>query len=162
MDEAPSLFARIAFSYRLDGAGWATATISNGVNDREMTVSYLSDALGDLTWAVAKLLEGSPQQICEWMDEPGRWRWKMTRQGEALDLLILRVDDPVRGIPNQRINVFFQVNCKLRQFANQLNNQLWKLHNEHGPEGYLQLWQNNRFPSDAWQRLTAAISQTSA
>jgi hypothetical protein len=157
---APQL-SRIWFTYKLVGAGWARVLVSNGGQGVEMMPSYISDALGDLTWAVVKLLEGSPQQIFEWWDEPGRWRWMLSRQGDVLDLLILRLEDRSNSLENERGNVFFHESCKLRRFANQLNNQLQKLHNDHGLDDYRRLWNNHPFPLANWQRLMSALSQSS-
>ena len=49
----------MTFSYHLDGAGWATATIANEGQHRDMTASYLSDSLLEMTQAAICLLEGA-------------------------------------------------------------------------------------------------------
>jgi hypothetical protein len=49
----------MTLSYILDKAGWATATIAHDALRREMTVSYLSDSLAEMTQAAICLLEGS-------------------------------------------------------------------------------------------------------
>jgi hypothetical protein len=45
--------------YDLEGAGWAGARISDGSQHRDFSVSYLSDALGDMAKAAAMLLNGT-------------------------------------------------------------------------------------------------------
>lgn len=152
--------ARIRFEYALIGTGWARAQLSNGVDEVTMVPSYLGDALGDLTWAVVKLLEGSSRQTFEWWDEPGSWRWGLWRQGHLLDLHIWRLDARLQPNANQRIRTLFHTSCEMRQFANQLNNQLGHLNTDYGPDGYLQRWKRHSFPADAWQRLQAALNQT--
>ena len=155
---APQL-SRIRFEYQVVGAGWANARISNGILEVELMPSYLSDALGDLIWAVVALLEGSQQQVCEWQDEPGGWRWELSRQESVLNLLILRIDAPLKSMFNKRVSVVFHETCNLRQFAIQLHNQLWKLVCERGFDGYEREWRH-RFPVEQWKMLGQLISQS--
>ena len=126
-----------------------------------MMPSYLYDALGDLTWAVLRLLETRRSRSSNGGMSPvagaGSCRGKSMGSTGSSYAWMSRC-----GPRSTSASKFFHATCKLRQFANQLNNQLWKLHGNYGPEGYLQLWKNNRFPSDAWQRLPAVLSQTSA
>jgi hypothetical protein len=55
----------IRLEYALVAHGWATATLSDGTNSAEVTASYLTDALGDLSRAVIALLRGCIEcQVC--------------------------------------------------------------------------------------------------
>jgi hypothetical protein len=49
------------FEYRLVGTGWAEARIGDDVSHATVTASYISDALGDLLYAVWRLTEGTPR-----------------------------------------------------------------------------------------------------
>ena len=59
------------FDYKLDGAGWATATLSCDEQRIEMTVSYLHDSLKDMASAVLAILNGAVEVKVIFMDEPG-------------------------------------------------------------------------------------------
>lgn len=150
---------RLAFSYELVGPGWARARLSDGANELEMYPSRLSDALGDLTWAVVALLNGALEQSCEWADEPGEWRWIMLRGGDQLNVTILRFEQTFSPLGNERGQRLFQSQCHLRQFAIQINNQLWNLVREHGLTGYADLWRH-RFPEERWHMLGEVIRRS--
>lgn len=121
-----------------------------------MFPSHLSDALGDLTWAVVALMNGALEQSCEWADEPGEWRWILVRDGDQLDVTILGFKETFSRLGNERGLLLFQSCCNLRQFAIQVNNQLWNLVREHGFDGYAKLW-HNRFPEERWHMLGELI-----
>src|SRR6185503_11156421 len=80
----------VEFDYKLTGAGWAEATISNGGQHLDMRVSYLSDALGHLTKAIVRLLYGAEEAQIFFMDEPGEHRWWLRKCGD--DNLIIQVE----------------------------------------------------------------------
>ena len=61
--------------YDLAGAGWAGARISDGLRHRDFSVSYLSDALGDMAKTAVRLLNGSREESFAFQDEPGEHRW---------------------------------------------------------------------------------------
>ena len=69
----------MTFTYHLDGAGWATATIANDGQQRHMTVSYLSDSLYEMTQAAICLCEGAASVRFSFDDEPGEHRCIITR-----------------------------------------------------------------------------------
>ena len=73
----------MTLSYSLSGTGWATATIAHEGQRRQMTVSYLSDALSEMTQAAICLLEGADTVRFAFNDEPGEHRVVITRSGET-------------------------------------------------------------------------------
>jgi hypothetical protein len=69
--------------------GWATATLSDGDNSIEVTASYLTDALGDLSRAVIALLRGASNARVVWAEEPGEYHWVFDRLDDRVALRVL-------------------------------------------------------------------------
>jgi len=65
--------------YKLTGAGWADARMSHDGSYRDIAVSYLSDALGDMVRAAVQLLRGASEVSFSFQDEPGEHRWILIR-----------------------------------------------------------------------------------
>ena len=73
----------ILFTYRVNGAGWAVATIANERSAMSVPASYLCDALGDFVDAVQSLFNGNFAE-CLWEEEPGIVRWEFRREGSRV------------------------------------------------------------------------------
>ena len=91
-----------------------------------MLISYLSDALGDLTEAVMVLLRSLEleKRICSWQDEPGEYRWIIHRAGKNVRVQILRFDQNFSRLPDERGECVFDTNCTLMRLATQTKGQL--------------------------------------
>lgn len=70
--------AMIRFTYRLGGAGWATATVADEQAEVMFPASYLCDALRDFVDAVQSLFVTTTAE-CVWEEEPGEVRWLFRR-----------------------------------------------------------------------------------
>ena len=68
--------------YQLEGAGWADARISDGSRQLGMSVSYLSDALGDMAKAALHLLRGGREASFSFEDEPGQREDRPEQKGQ--------------------------------------------------------------------------------
>lgn len=58
----------ITFTYRLEGAGWAVASIADEQNEMTVPASYLCDALRDLVDA-AQSLSVTNTAECIWQED---------------------------------------------------------------------------------------------
>jgi hypothetical protein len=65
----------LAFSYQLQGHGWAECRLEIDDQHATLTASYLSDALGDLASATTAALRGHPRPTASFAEEPGEYRW---------------------------------------------------------------------------------------
>jgi len=70
-------------TYKLDQAGWANTTIADDGKHRNMIVSYLSDALCDMTQATICILEGADSVRFSFHCEPGEHRFIINRTSDA-------------------------------------------------------------------------------
>lgn len=140
--------------YDLEGAGWAMARIRDGGRYRDMSVSYLSDALGDMAAATVRLLEGANEATFSFEDEPGEHQWILTRTSP--DELLLRIVwfEENFSPPDHQTGVeVFSCRCSVMELANQVLSNLHAILKEVGIEGYKQRWQNHDFPLLAYERL---------
>lgn len=122
----------IEFSYRLTGAGWSTASISDGHATATLTASYLEDALGDLLEAVGVLLEGSTDARCSWEEEPGEYRWIFSRRGGDVRLQVLGFEDLYSMKPDAAGYTIFETTQPLRGLAMAIGNGAQAVLDEHG------------------------------
>jgi hypothetical protein len=149
---------QLSLNLTLAGTGWMDATVSADWTGVTMYVSYLTDAPKDLGWETVALLGGAEVVRCSWLDEPGEWRWVLTRSGEALHVVIRRFADWSPQVDDERGSVFFEAECGVTRFATQVRGQLQRLLNEHGEEGYLREWQHT-FPVREMDRLGELIAE---
>jgi hypothetical protein len=76
-------------SYILHEHGWASATFGDGATSIETPVSHLGDALGELASAARGILLGAPEMSFSFLDEPGEYRFRVTRHDERV---VIRVE----------------------------------------------------------------------
>ncbi len=154
----------IQFTYRLEGAGWAEATVSDGQTCVSIPASYICDALGYLVAAVQSLFTSDSAEWA-WQLEPGLVKWKFRRQQEWLTVEVQWFDE-VRVAPDRfewRLEldrVAFVGKSDVLYFALQLDRQLQKTLDQWGLDGYEQEW-DHPFPVAARERLQSHITTES-
>ena len=144
----------ISFTYRLTSIGNAEATIAYGPDQATLHVSYLSDALRDLTAAVNALLEGTKASGCIWFAEPGAYRWSFTRHGGTVWIRVVgfREWEQDRS-PRDRGRVLFKAHCLLAELAAVMLRELERLDTAVGPVGYKARWVAHEFPMAEYEHL---------
>ena len=143
----------VRFEYRLTGRGWSAATISARGQTAHLSASFLSDALGDLARAVIALLRGAERASLDWQEEPGDYRWLLTREAERLVIRVLWFDDTFSRASDDRGRLVFETECRLMDFAGQLKSQLQYLLEHVGSTGYKQQWVQQEFPLAEYETL---------
>jgi hypothetical protein len=152
----------VSFWYRLVGRGSSEASLYDGVNRAFLSATYLSDALRDLANAVIALFGGAQRSNCSWQEEPGEYRWVFNREGEHLRINILWFEDTFSRELDGRGKLVYSTECELRRFACQLRDQLCRLLEEHGLEGYRQNWVNYDFPISEYRKLEEILASEGA
>jgi hypothetical protein len=90
----PDQVRSLKFSYRLDGADWATAKLRVGKDRVTVLASGMSDAPEDLLDAVISLFYGATISWASWMEEPDYNRWLFVKYDERrLGLTVIHADD---------------------------------------------------------------------
>jgi hypothetical protein len=135
------------FSYALSGAGWGVATVSDTNATVSMGTSFLSDVLGDLIQAVGTLLEGAPSARCSWELEPGEYRWIFNRLNGDVSVRILVFADAWSHSPDSEGRVVFETVGPTQDTARAIADGLSEVLEEHGEDGYRQLWIEHPFPT---------------
>lgn len=130
----------LRFDYRLTGRGWSAATIADRETHAELTASYLSDALGSLARAVLGLLHGMEAVNVSWKEEPGEYRWLLTRAEEMVTIRILWFDSQFPERPDEEGQTVFETTCRLVDFAGQMTSQLQALLDDPGEAEYKRQW----------------------
>src|SRR5215210_7268150 len=131
----------ITSTYDLTGTGWAEATVSDGNQSRTMIISYLSDALGDMTRAVVRLLRGSQDEEVSFLGEPGEHLWTLrSENGNTPRVEVAWFEDWVEVDKSQERREVFSTECRLLYFAVKFQAVLDRLMEKYGLEGYEQRW----------------------
>lgn len=151
------------FSYDLGTAGWSTATVSDGAHTLTLTAPYLSDALGDLTRAVIALLQGAEEATLAWQEEPGVIEWRFERQGDDVGVHIMRFDDTTSYRRSQARpgEPAFSARCPLTRLGGEVLDELWRIHDTVGVEGYKERWKQHPFPLQEYRQLHALLREHS-
>ncbi len=151
------------FSYDLDTAGWSTATVSDGTHTATLTASYLSDALGDLTRAVIALLQGAERATLTWQEEPSVIEWRFERQGDDVVVRLTRFADNTSYGRSQAQpgELPFSVRCPLTRLGSEILDELWRIHDTVGIDGYKERWKMHPFPLQEYRQLRALLRERS-
>ena len=102
--------------------------VIDGVETLKLPASFASDLSG-LGQAVVRLLHGVDSATCAWTVgswhiSPGDYRWLLARDGDDLELRILRFPMPFSRKPDEQGELVFSTVCALRRFAVQVKNAL--------------------------------------
>jgi len=145
--------------YQLEGAGWADARISDGSRQLGMSVSYLSDALGDMAKAALHLLRGGREASFSFEDEPGQNRWLLTRgEADSLRIQIRWFDDTFSSLDFGRGKEVFFCECAVLDFAGQVHSVLHQVLEDEGAEGYKRRWTNHDFPAESFAEIQKLLT----
>jgi hypothetical protein len=152
----------MTLSFVLDGAGWATATVTVDSRFREMTVSYLSDSLAEMTQAAVCLLEGADSVRFSFDDEPGEHGCIVTRIRESeAQVLVLWFEELWSDLPDERGLEVFICTCSVSRFCGEVLACLQRLLDKHGLDGYKERWVSHDFPSEKFERLRRLVYERS-
>lgn len=150
----------VTIDYKLTGRGWAECRIEIGDQTATVSASYLSDALGDLVFAAARLAEGSSGETVSFAEEPGEFRWRFSLR--APDRLLVRIKffrDTFSKLSDGKGKTVFEAECRLRTFCGAVLSASQNIMKTYGAEGYRAEWVNNDFPIRQQERLKAALDQ---
>lgn len=142
----------VEFSYELEGMGWSRARLRIGERSAEVTASYLSDALRDLTLAI---VEGADQASVSWAEEPGEYRWVLQRgSGNQMRLRVEWFDELWKRRTEGSLE--FDASCDVSAFAAAIGSASRTLFQELGADGYARQWGKHDFPLSELRALEAA------
>ena len=144
---SPNTPTPVAFSYALTGTGWSAAELTVGQTVRDVSASYLSDALGDLLGALVQLTEADGEARVSWEEEPGEFRWILTRTGDDLAIRLLWFDDLYPPQPDEQGLVGIDDTCAFTAFVQAVAGAARAVLGEHGEDGYLERWVEHPFPT---------------
>ncbi len=145
------------FEFRLTGTGWAEAGIGDDANHATLTASYLSDALGDLLYAVWRVLEGDAEARCSWEDEPGEFRWILRRDKDRVWLRILEFGDLYQHRPDDAGRLLYETTQDAASFARAIALGASRALAEYGEQGYQQRWARFPFPAPVLRKVQLAL-----
>lgn len=146
--------------YTLDEAGWASATVTEGDQRREMIISYLTNAPLDMINAAIAILEGARSVQFSFDEEPSEHRWIIEAQetSQAIVVRVLWFEDAWSGLPNQAGAEVFRCCTTRRAFAEAIREALRELLRKHGMKDYMRRWVNARFPIKEFKQLENSLA----
>lgn len=143
----------VEFDYRLVGTGWSEARFAIDEAWVTLTASYLEDALGGLLGAMLKIALGDEKARCSWEEEPGEYRWILTRDGERLRVQILAFPDLYDNSPDEQGRPVLDAETYVRPVIAAVVRGAERVLAEHGASGYREKWVDHDFPSEELQQL---------
>ena len=147
-------------TYQLGDAGWADARVRDANCSRDISsVSYLSDALGDMAVAAVALVQGARSVRFAFEHEPGEHRWLLERgEDDLLGISLLWFDDNFPARQDDAGEEVFSCQCRVLDFAGQVLSILASILEQYGVSGYREKWQRHEFPLEAFQTLRASLT----
>jgi hypothetical protein len=133
----------VSFSYQLIGKGWSRARLTLDEDSVEMKASYLSDALGDLLEALIRLQYGARTARVSWDEEPGEFRWLLTRHGKGIAVRVLWFEDDWDEVGTERL----RGRADLDAFIHAIALEAYAVLAEYGEQGYREHWIEHPFPT---------------
>jgi len=145
----------LSISFNLVGAGWAECGISIDNKIIVLTASYLEDALGNIADATLRIAQGEKSAYAIFAEEPGEYRWRLTRINEKeISIEILWFDD-WKGFrqSDDKGKVILQFEYPLLAFTRRVITCLSDTLNKYGLEDYKKKWIEHEFPSNTYDEL---------
>jgi len=153
----------VELHYRLTGRGWVECRLQIGVEAATFIASYISDPASELISACIGLLEGSVDQRVSFLDEPGEHRLILSASCPSqLHVRICSYSDSHPHLPDSDGVVIFDSQCDLMRFVRAVSRAFQDVLDQHGCDGYKQLWANADFPLSQFQSLKECIRNYAA
>ncbi|NIK55714.1 hypothetical protein [Kribbella shirazensis] len=148
--------ADVQFEYRVRGKGWGEGRLQVGPTSVELTASYLDDALGDLVRGALALARGAAEVRFAWAEEPGEFRWILTRLGESLSVRVLWFDDgPWSSQADEHGSQLLAASCDPMTFCMAVADGARAVRDDMGTEEYKRRWAAHDFPNEHLDELLA-------
>lgn len=143
---------------QLAGAGWADARVVHEAKVREMSLSYLSDAIGDMAWAAVNLLRGSRNVTFNFQDEPGEHCWMLERGvSDSLHICIRWFAETFHSGNALNGAEVFSCDCTVLDFVGEVSSVLTGLLEDADGEAYKRRW-GHSFPIDAYNEIQRRLT----
>ena len=148
----------VVIDYQLVGLGWSKCNIQINKNKCDITASYLSDALKSLvTSTLALLLEEEKTVRFSFDEEPGEYRWIITRDNLDINIRILSFEELWSDEPDSAGEVIFSASCTIKMFSEAVVEMLNNIIRIHGLDGYKKKWSEHAFPKEEYKLLCEIV-----
>lgn len=154
----------VAMTFDLGKHGWGSCKIEVGHEAFEMTsISYVTDALGDLLRATLVVVAGGGSADCIFEREPAGWRLTLAREWSALDNIhrfrvrVAECDNTYAENAEGDWAELFSALCDVEAFAMSVEQAASKVLLDHGVDGYFDEW-SQPFPIKALESLRTALA----
>ncbi|TRV82147.1 hypothetical protein FKN01_01500 [Streptomyces sp. 130] len=145
----------LQFSWELSGSGWATYRIADSASEQKGIVSYCTDALADLLYAVTGLYGDSLTQRLSFDLEPAELRWRLRRQGADVAVAIYKFPDMSTSwdSPDDAGTLSWSSTQPRSVLGHEVMEAVETVLRVHGEAGYQEKWVRHPFPVAALQDL---------
>jgi hypothetical protein len=151
----------IRLSYTNRGTS-ALVQISDSAQTLEMVPTFVGgDPMTLLANAVIDLMKATESDVpirawCRWENEPGEFRWVLTREGSELAIHILWFETSRSTLMDDQGTLLFSSQCSLLKFAIQVKTELRRLFEEIGADRYGAV-AKHPFPLEQYDQLKELI-----
>ncbi len=146
---------KLILKYEINGAGWATVTLTAAESSVRMTASYVHDSLGNLADAVLGLVDGKSETTAVFMDEPGEHHLHFRRERDQVAVTVTWYDDWASWnmSPKTAPKTVLSTTASLMDLRRLVTEALADVLKEHGMQGYKEKWSEHEFPVAQYERL---------
>lgn len=124
------------FEFKLLDPDSADAELDDGASQVTVPASFILDPLGNLLYALWRLMQGEIETRCSWVEEPGEYRWIMRREGDDVSLRILALASFFPSRPDEAGRLIFETRQDLRTFVRAIAMGASRTLGEHGESTY--------------------------
>ncbi|MFI6562757.1 hypothetical protein [Streptomyces sp. NPDC050534] len=144
----------LTITWTLCDHGWAFVKVSDDRGEAEAIASYVTDGPEQFLYAVARLVLGDEDTRAELEGEPQVYRWLFHREGSAVDVRLVRVDDD--RAPDSSGTVLWSGRHAVAALARSAVRAFDRIDYEQGEEAYASQW-GRPFPRTELEGLRTAM-----
>ena len=144
----------LTLKYVVNKGGWATLCIGNITEIVILNISYLHDSLKELAQSAIELKTKDETSVV-FMDEPGEHKLILKKKGTSIDYELRWYKDWASWNLTSEDNFepVISGTTTLPKYINLVRENLIRIWNEEGPEGYKKKWSEHDFPLREYELL---------
>jgi hypothetical protein len=150
----------LRISYKLVGTGWSECLIEAQGACAELSASYLSDALGNLVLSAIAVASGFHSVEFGFDEEPGEYRWSIHAvDNNIVRLRVVKFSELRGNKPTDSGRPLLEVTTTPLSYAKAVHACAKAVLDEHGLNGYAEMWAEHPFPIWALEQLANTIAR---
>jgi hypothetical protein len=147
----------VRIDYKLTGGtGWAVCEVATDSQTLTIqNISYLTDALGELSQAILDVLGGEDVTKASFAIEPGEYRWIFNGHENRISIQILEFPDFFDYLEDESGKIVFACEIMKKELKDSIVTCLSNVIAAYSQEEYKQRWDLHEFPLETYTQIKA-------